>query len=169
MTNQDLLLSVMAGFVVVAAIALVIQAGLLFGIYRTTKVVQEQTATLVPQAKHILSLAETTLQESRKHVVEITGKANELMDSAKAQFVKIDSLVTDATARAKNQVERAEMVVDDTISRVHESVSAVHHGILVPVRQANAVAAGVRTAVAVFLRGGRPNVAEATQDTEMFI
>lgn len=167
--NQELLLAVMAGFVVVAAIALCIQAGLLYGIYRSAKAVEEHTAALVPQAKSILTIAETTLQESRKHIVDITAKANEMMDTARAQLIKIDGLVTDATARARNQLERAEMVVDDTMGRVQESVAAVHHGILSPIRQVQGLAAGVRTAIGVFLSGGRPTVAQATHDDEMFI
>jgi hypothetical protein len=61
------------------------------------------------------------------------------------------------------------MVVDDTVSRVHESVTAVHNGLLRPVREIQGIATGVRTAVEHFLRGGRPSVAQATQDDEMFI
>ena len=91
------------------------------------------------------------------------------MDTAQFQMEKVDSLITDVTTRARNQMERAEMVVDDTMGRVHETVGAVHNGILAPVRQINGLAAGVRTAVGVFLKGGRPSVAQATHEDEMFI
>jgi hypothetical protein len=174
--NQDLLLWVMTVFVFISAVALCVQAGLLFGIYRTAKSLQEQTASLMPQAKKILAIAESTLEDSRKHIVDISArasemsaKANDIMDSAKSQLAKIDTLVTDATARARNQLDRAELVVEDTVSRVHEAVAAVHHGVLTPLRQINGLAAGLRTAVTVFLTGGRPNVAEATHQDEMFI
>jgi hypothetical protein len=174
--NQDLLLWVMTVFVFISAVALCVQAGLLFGIYRAAKSLQEQTAMVMPQAKKILAIAESTLEESRKHIVdisarasEVSAKASEMMDSAKSQLAKIDSLVTDATARARNQFDRAELVVEDTVTRVHEAVGAVHSGVLAPIRQINGLAAGLRTAVTVFLTGGRPNVAEATHEDEMFI
>lgn len=167
--NQDLLLAVMAFFVVIAAIALVIQAGLLFGIYKTTKALQSQALSVMPQVKSILTKAETTIDESRKNIVEITTKANEMMDIGKTQLVKLDSVLTDASSRAKVQLERAEMVVDDTVSRVHQSVTSVHNGILKPVREIQGIATGVRAAVDHFIRGGRPSVAQATQDDEMFI
>jgi len=174
--NQEILLYIMTGFVIIAAIALSIQAGLLYGIYKSSKAMQEQAASIMPQAKSILAKAEATLDQSRKNVVditekfvEITGKANQMMDIGKAQLVKLDSVITDATNRAQAQLERAEMVVDDTVTRVHESVSAVHNGLMKPVREVQGVATGVRTAVSVFLRGGRPSVAQATQDDEMFI
>ena len=174
--NQELLLYIMTGFVTISAIALCIQAALLFGIYKTSKAMQEQTASIMPQAKSILAKAESTLDQSRRTVeelsgkfVEITDKANQMMDIGKAQLVKLDLVITDASDRARVQLERAEMVVDDTVTRVHESVAAVHSGIMKPIREVQGVATGVRTAVSVFMRGGRPSVAQATQDDEMFI
>jgi len=174
--NQEILLYTMAGFVIVSAIAMCIQVGLLFGIYKSSKTMQEQISTVLPQAKAVLAKAEATLEQHRFaasevsiRVIEITDKANQILDMGKAQLGKIDSVITDATCRAKVQLERAEMVVDDTVTRVHESVTAVHKGIMRPIREVQGVATGVRAAVSVFMRGGRPSVAQATQDDEMFI
>jgi hypothetical protein len=185
--DQNLLIAVMAGFVIISAIALCIQAGLLFGIYKAAKAMSDQTTALLPQTKSILGQAsnlighaDTTVQEGHRQLVDLGVKAVEIADSAKLQMLKIDSLVsnsasridllvTDATARAHNQLEKVELVVDDTVGRVHETVGAVHNGLLAPVRQINGLAAGAKAAVGVFLKGGRPNVAEATQQDEMFI
>ena len=185
--SQETLLYIMTGFVIISAIALCIQAGLLFGIYKAGKSMQEQTTAIMPQAKSILAKAESTLDQSKHNIVEITqkanqmmdiskqsladitGKANQMMDLGKAQLVKLDSVVTDASSRAHVQLERAELVVDDAVSRVQHSVSAVHNGILKPIREIQGVATGVKTAVNVFMHGGRPSVAQATQDDEMFI
>ncbi|HYO81952.1 MAG TPA: DUF948 domain-containing protein [Bryobacteraceae bacterium] len=177
------LLVVLTVFVAVAAIALCIQAGLLVGIYKATRGLQEQATSMMPQVRSILSKAETTIDESRRNVVEITAKANEitakanemaakandLLDMGKQQMVKLDSVVTDATTRARSQVERAEMVIDDTMTRVHQTVTAVHGGVLRPVREIQAVTAGVSAALQTLMRGGRPSVAQATHDDEMFI
>ena len=173
---NDPLLVVMTVFVAVAAIALVIQAGMLFGIYKATRALQDQALSIMPQVRTVLTKAETTLDESRKNIVditakanEITAKANELMDMGKVQMVKIDAVLTDASQRAKVQLERAELVVDDTLTRVNQSVSAVHNGILRPIREIQGVTAGISAAVQHFLRGGRPSVAPATHEDEMFI
>jgi hypothetical protein len=173
---MDPLLVVMTVFVVVSAVALCIQAGLLFGIYKAARTIQEQTASMMPRVQSILAKAESTIDESRKNVVDITakaneiaGKTNELLDMGKAQMVKLDDVITDASQRAKVQLERAEIVVDDTMTRVHQSVTAVHAGILKPVREIQAVTAGISAAVQHLLRGGRPSVAQATHDDEMFI
>lgn len=181
--DPNLLLAVLTFFVFLSALAMCLQAGLLFGIWKATRSLQQQVTSIMPQTKSILSKAEATLEESRKNIVEITARANEItarvseitakandmMDVGKAQMAKIDEVITDATHRAKVQLERAELVVDDTMSRVHESVTAVHSGILRPIREIQGMTAGVRAAVQHFLRGGRPSVAQATQDDEMFI
>jgi hypothetical protein len=173
---NDPLLVVLTVFVAVSAIALCIQASLLFGIYKATKALQDQATSMMPQVRSILGKAETTIDESRKNIVEITARANEitvkaseLMEMGKVQMTKLDGVITDATQRAKVQLERAELVVDDTMTRVHESVTAVHAGILRPVREIQAVTAGVSAAIQHLLRGGRPSVAQATHDDEMFI
>jgi hypothetical protein len=167
--DQDALLLVMTVFVIVAAIALCIQAAMLFGIYKATKTLQDQAVSLMPQIKSILTKADATVDDSRKRLAEITEKATQMMDLGKTQLVRLDEVLADASSRAKVQLERAELVVDDTMTRVHESVTAVHNGILRPVREIQAVATGFRTAVEHFMRGGRPSVAQATQDDEMFI
>jgi type II secretory pathway component PulC len=176
MTQDNLIVYVMAFFVLISAIAMCIQAGLLYGIYKTSRTMQESVSSVLPQTKSMLAKAETILDDSRTNIVEITRKgneitqkANDIMDLAKAQMVKVDSVITDASTRAKSQLERAEMVVDDAMTRVNQSVAAVHNGIVSPIRQINGVATGVSTAISVFMRGGRPSVAQATQDDEMFI
>jgi hypothetical protein len=167
--NQEMLLVVLTFFVAISGLALLIQAFLLYGIYRTTKSIQVEALSILPQAKSILAKAETTLDDSRRNIVEITAKANEMMDLGKSQLLKLDEVITDASSRAKVQLERAELVVDDTMSRVHHSVTSVHNGIVKPIREIQGITSGVRTALQHFLRGQRPSVAQATQDDEMFI
>jgi Tfp pilus assembly protein PilV len=167
--NQEMLLAVLTLFVAISGLALLIQAFLLYGIYRTTRVIQTEAQSLLPQAKSILAKAESTIEESRQNIVDITTKANAMMDMGKSQLVKLDEVITDASSRAKVQLERAELVVDDTMSRVHHSVTTVHNGIIKPIREIQGLTTGVRTALQHFLRGQRPSVAQATQDDEMFI
>jgi len=173
---NDQLLVVLTIFVAVSTIAMCIQAGLLFGIYKATRRLEEQATSLIPQVRSVLGKAETTIDESRKSFMEITAraneaaaKANEILDMGKVQMGKLDVVITDASQRAKVQLERAELVVDDTMTRVHQSVTAVHNGIVRPVREIQAVTAGVSAAIQHLLRGGRPSVAQATHDDEMFI
>jgi len=156
-------------FVIIAAIALCIQAGMLFGMYRATRAMQGRVMPLLPKVEALVESARTTVDHSHLQLVEMTGKANDILDSTRAQMRKVEDVVNDATRRAKVQLERVDMVMDDTLSRTHETVVAVNAGILKPLREINGIAVGIKTAFAYLARGNRPNVAEATSDEEMFI
>jgi len=187
---NDILLAVLTFFVFLSAVAMCIQAAMLIGIRKSTRVLQEQATSVLPQVRSVLSKAEATLEENRKSIAEFTSKAseiagkaselvtkanevaakaNDVMDSGKIQMARLDAVLSDASSRAKVQLERAELVVDDTMSRVHQTVTAVHNGVVKPVREIQGLTAGLRAAVQHFLRGGRPTVADATHDDEMFI
>ncbi len=167
--DQTTLLYVMTGFVIIAAIALCIQAGMLYGIARTTKSLQNQIQPLVPKVESLVDTTKTTVEQSRKQIAEITTKANEILESTKNQLAIIEEVVSDASTRAKVQLERVELVLDDTLSRAHQTVATVHEGIMKPLKEINGIAAGIKTALAYMARGNRPNVAQATSDEEMFI
>lgn len=194
---NDTLFAVMTFFVFLSAVALCIQAAMLIGMWKTTKALQEQVTSVLPQVRSVLSQADQILKDNRQTIMEITSKANEIaskateiaakasdmatkanslaakandmMDMGKAQMLKVDAVITDASDRAKIQLERAELIADDTMGRVHQTVTSVHNGVLRPVREVQGLAAGMRAAVQHLLRGGRPSVADATHDDEMFI
>jgi ABC-type transporter Mla subunit MlaD len=174
--NETTLLYVMTAFVIISAIALCIQAGMLAAMYKTTKALQEKVDPLVPKVDSLLpkveslvSIATTTVEQSGKQINEITTRANDILDSTKRQLAIMEDVVGDAAVRAKVQMERVELVLDDTLSRAHETVSVVHDGIMRPLREVNGIAVGIRAALGAIARGNRPTVDRATSDEEMFI
>ena len=167
--DQNILLYVMTAFVIIAAIALCIQAAMLVAVSRTTKALQGKIEPLVPKLESLMASTKATVELSKQQIAEITSQASEILASTKSQLAMVEEVVTEATARAKVQMERVELVLDDTVSRAHETVALVHTGIMRPLREINGIAAGIRTALAYLGRGSRPSVAQATSDEEMFI
>ncbi len=167
--SEITLLYVMTAFVIISAIALCIQAGMLAAMYRTTRALQQKIDPLVPKVESLVERATSTVEQSGKQITEITTRANDILDSTKRQLAVVEELVGDAAARAKVQMERVELVLDDTLSRAHETVSVVHDGIMRPLREVNGIAAGVRAALNSLARGNRPTVDQVTSDEEMFI
>jgi hypothetical protein len=173
--DQNLLI-IMAVFVAVAAIALVIQAGMLIGIYKSSRAMQAKVETLAPKIEALVpkieALAETSrsaVDESRVKIAEITGKTNEILDITRRQLERVEDLLENASTRALVQMDRAELVMDDAMNRAQETVAIVHEGIMKPIREINGVAAGLKAALQYFFRGGRPNPDQVTADDEMFI
>jgi len=176
MQAQEPLLYVMAAAVVVSAVALVLLAMAMIRMARATAAVRSQLAELVPKAESVLQSAEKTLAESQTRISELTAKAAELtakangaLEATRLQLGKTDAFLTELTERARIQLDRVELVLDDTVSRVHETVVVLNKGILWPLREISAVGTGIRAALRHLARGGRPSVAQATTDEEMFI
>jgi len=173
--SEHSLLLVLTGFVFLAALALIAQAGFLFGIYKAARAAQQNVQRLVPQAEALLpkahALLETshkTIEESRRQIADITTRASDILAVTQTQVRRVDSLLEDASGRARVHMDRADLLVGDALERAHQTVIMAHGGIVKPLQQIQGVAAGLRTAIQ-FLSKGRPNPAEAHADEEMFI
>lgn len=159
----------MTAFVVVAAIALLVQMAVMIGMYKATRAAQQRISLVLPKVENLVDTSQKAIEQGRVQIQELTGKTNEILDSAKVQMARVDNLMGDVTQRAKVQLDRAEFVIDDTLSRAHQTVGVVHSGVMRPLREIQGIAAGVKTALHFLSRGNRPSVAQATQDEEMFI
>jgi ABC-type transporter Mla subunit MlaD len=158
----------MTVFVFIAAVALVIQAAMLFGIYKAARGLQENVQRLLPKTEALLDTSRRTVEDSRKQIAAITAKTGEILDLTRKQVDRVDEILEDAAARARVQLDRAEMVLDDAMARTQRTVALVEGGIVKPILQIQGVAAGIRTAI-TFLMRGRTNPSDAHADEEMFI
>lgn len=167
--NTDTTLVIMTVFVAITAISFAAQAIAMMRLARTTREMKERVDAFLPKAEKLIQTAETTLAESRTQINEITTRANEILALTQTQLTRVDELMSDATVRAKVQLDRAETVLENTMSRVNDTVNSVHGTILRPIREITGVAAGVKAAVGHLLKGAPANVAQVTTDEEMFI
>lgn len=170
-------------FVIVAAVALLIQAIMLGVIGLVVARLVSKILPLVPEVQNILGLTrrtiatvETHIDKAGVHIDKIGEKAEHigstsvsLLDMTKEQLAKVDGFLTDATARARNQMDRAELVIDDSMSRVHHTVRVVNSAVLRPVREIHGILSGFRATLSHLARSGRPTVDHVTSDEEMFI
>jgi len=167
--SPEALAYIVAAGTVVAALAIVMQAIMMVAVHKSTKAAKEQITIISGHVESLAEAAQKTLEQSRKQLSDVTGKANEVLSLTRTQLVRIDEVMNEATARAKVQMDRLELVLDDTISRLHETTAAIHSGVMRPLREINGVAAGLRAGLEYLLRGRRATVEQATHDEEMFI
>jgi hypothetical protein len=166
--DQQTLLTVMAAFVIISAVALCIQAGFLFGIFKGMRDMEAKITPLLPKLDALVESSRAAIEEGRTQIHDITHKTNDILDVTRVQLARVDEVLEDAAARARVQMDRAEMVLDDTMNRAQETVALVHSGIMKPLREIQGVQAGVRAALNFLVRG-RHNGPVATADEEMFI
>jgi hypothetical protein len=167
--NADTTLILLTIFVAITAISFAAQALAMMRLAQTTKEMKERVDAFLPKAEKLIQTAETTLTESKAQITEITVRANEILQITQTQMARVDDLVADASMRAKVQMDRAETVLENTLTRVNDTVNTVHGTILRPIREITGVAAGVKAAVGHLLKGAPANVAQVTTDEEMFI
>jgi len=167
--DQTILLYIMTAFVIIAALALCIQAGMLVAVNKKTKAIQEQITPLVPRVETLVETTQAAVEQSRRQLADVIAKTNEILDSSKNQLAMVEEVISDATTRVKSQMDRVELVLDDTLSRAHETVATFHDGIMRPLKELTGITAGIKAAMAFLSRSGRPSVDRATSGEEMFI
>lgn len=166
----------MIGFTSTAAACLVIQVILLAFMARASWVMKKQTRDLLarvePLVDKIAPIADQTqqvLEDVRRYAGEISSKTNDLLDLSRKQLVRVDDVMGEAAARTRAQMDRIEMVMDDTVNRFQETTTLLQNGIVRPVKQITAVTAGIRAALSFLAGSRRATVEQATHDEEMFI
>ncbi len=156
-------------FVGISAVAMVAMAVMVFSMFKAIAAVRDQVQVFLPKAELLVDSANRTIADNRQHIMDITARTVQVVDSAHKNLVRVDALVDDATHRAKIQLERLELVMGDTVERVHNTVVTLNETVLRPVREVSGMASGVKAAVQHLIRANRPTPAQATSDEEMFI
>lgn len=167
--SPDVLLYLITSAVVISALALVLQTLFMYGVYRSSRATRDQVNAIAGHVESFVSSAQQTMALGRKQFSEVSEKAKTVLELAHKNLVQVDETLQEATARARIQMDRVEMVLDDTVSRVQETIALLNKGILRPVREINALAAGLSAAFGFLFRGRRISVERATHDEEMFI
>ncbi|MGA2334349.1 MAG: hypothetical protein WA383_16265 [Terriglobales bacterium] len=162
-------------FIAVTAGAVVIQAGILIGLYLA---VRKSTAKMEALAIEVKSKALPTMETVQSMLVEIrpkidviTTNLSESSTLVRNQLGRLDATLTDALDRTRLQVIRADELLNRTMDKVEETSEVVHKTVISPLRQVNGLMAAISTGVEVFLGQKRrhpKNGAGVPQD-EMFI
>jgi hypothetical protein len=167
--DDHLLLILLTVFVFLAAISLLGQAVALINLFFVARNLKTKIMAVWPEIESIIGSSKRTVDKAEHHIATIGASSVAILEVTKQQLTKVDELLTDASTRAKVQMERAEMVMDDTMTRVQETVSVVQRGVLRPVREVHGIVAGLRMAISHLAKSSRPTVDHATSDEEMFI
>ena len=170
MDRELLLLYTMAAFTGVAAISLVAMAGMVFGMYRSSKQMRERANSFMDKLEPLVDSARQTLDETREQTKGILVDVKELTASGRKQMATVESLLADLSQTARLQAERVDGGVELTLRRVNETTEVLQKTILEPIRHVRGVVSAV-TAVLEHLSGAsrRPTPDRATSDEEMFI
>jgi uncharacterized protein YoxC len=163
-------------FSIVAAIALVVQVGILIGLFlqvkRTTESVNRMVNDMHTRIGPILTRTQILLDDTQPKITALVDDASHVVYLARTQAQKMDKVFTEASDRLRGQLVRADRILTGTLEAVEDAGTQVRRSFLGPVQKASAVVHGIKVGLD-FLRSrraGRESVHEAVeQEDELFI
>lgn len=166
--------TVMAVFVIVAAVAIIIQAGVLFGIFQAMRDIQKDLegtrADMKQRFDPLLQSVTELVNETREPLRNISVNLSEMTRTLRDRADQVDSVLADLADRTRLQIIRFDQLVTDLVQRVEQTADVVQRNVLMPVQEVSAVVKGVRSGLEFFLsRRRNPRAAEATSDEQLFI
>jgi hypothetical protein len=163
-------------FIIVAAVAIVIQMGILLALYlgvrRSSARMEAIADDLHKRSAPLLDAASSILVESRPKIETITDNLVTSTTSIRAQVERLDATVGDVLDRTRLQVIRADEMISRTMDRVEETTEMVQHSVLSPIKRLAGIASGLTVGLEYFFRRRRNRQQEAEgvpQDEELFI
>lgn len=174
MPTTDILLII---FVAVAALALLAQWIVLATLASRFGKLSRQVEPLLPQVEHLASALGPLVKdvhgmvaETRPKLQVVAANVAEVSALARDQLRRADAFASDFAQRLELQMVRVDDALGSAIASVDEIATTMRQTVLRPVRDANALMAGVRTGLDFFFRRrASPAPRPVYQDDEMFI
>jgi len=170
MENANLLIA----FIAITAAAVVIQAGILIGMYLATRKTSARVEALAGEVKTkilpTVEIAQAMLTELRPKIETLVSNFSESSAMVRAQMERLDATFSDVVDRTRLQVIRADELLGRTLDRVEQTTDMVHKTVVSPVRQVSGLVQGLTAGLEFFFSGRRRqrNGTPVAQD-EMFI
>jgi tetrahydromethanopterin S-methyltransferase subunit F len=149
-------------FIGVTALAVILQAGLLLGMYLAMRKTTTRLESLADEVKikalPAIDSAQSLLTDIRPKVQAIAENLVETTATVRGQVQRVDATVNDVVDRARLQVIRADELLSRTLDKVEATSEAVHRTVVSPVRHVSGLVRGVTAGIEFLVAGrGRKN------------
>jgi len=166
--------TILMAFVIIAALALVAQAGIFYGIFEALrqlqKSVQQSTSGTMQRLDDLTQVVTDFLTESREPVRTITTNLAGISTMLRDRSMHVDAVVAELVDRTRAQIIRVDQMVTGVVAKVETTADAMERGILAPLHEVSAVVKGVQKGLEfLFSHRRTASVSESTQDDQMFI
>ena len=160
-------------FIAVTAAAVLLQAGILAGMYFALRKTSAKVESLAEEVKTKVlptaELAHSMMSELRPKVVTVVDNVSVSTTMLRTQMERVDATLTDIVDRTRLQVIRADEFVNSTMDKLEETREVMQRTVVSPVKQLSGLMHGVSAGFeALFSRRRQRSSVAAPQD-EMFI
>ena len=165
--------TVLTIFVVVTALAVVLQAGILVGMFVAMRKTSAKVESLAEEVKTKVlpaaELAQSMMTELRPKIVTLVDNVSVSTTVLRTQMERVDATLTDIIDRTRLQVIRADEFVNSTMDKLEETREAVTRTVVSPVRHISGLMHGVTAGLETFFSRRRDREPASAPQDEMFI
>ncbi len=162
-------------FSIVAAIALVVQVGILIGLFvqlkRTTESINRMVNDLHSRMGPILTRTQILLDDTQPKIANLVEDASHIVYLARGQAQRLDRVVGEATDRLRGQLVRVDRILTGTLEAVEDAGTQVRRTFWGPVNKMSALVQGIKIGLDVLRSRRGPESApdRLEQEDELFI
>jgi methyl-accepting chemotaxis protein len=162
-------------FIVVASVAIVIQAAMLAAMFFQMKRLSERlerfTGDLESRLTPILSRVQIFLEDTQPKISEMVADAAHVVYLARAQAQKVDRVFTEASDRLRGQLVRADRILTGAMEAMEDAGSKFTHSVWRPVQKVSALMQGIKVGIDLLRsrRAHRRPEEPLEQEEELFI
>jgi len=173
---QDNTLVLIAVFTGIAAFALVLQSAAFLAIARSMRNMSVRVdrlgTDLTKTVGSVSSKAEELLSVIKGVADGIRTMENNLTATSaiiQKRVVELDAFLEETADTARFQVLRIQAMVENVSSKVEETFDLLHHGVIAPATELNAIIRGIRVGLDFLVRKRKQPARTSHLDEEMFI
>jgi hypothetical protein len=160
-------------FIALTAAAILLQAGILAGMFFAMKKTSAKVESLAEEVKNKVlptaELAHSMISDLRPKIETLVDNVSVSTTVMRTQLERVDATLTDVVDRTRLQVIRADEFVTNTMDKLEETRDAVQRTVVSPVRQISGLMHGVSAGFEAFFGRRRPRSAVGVPQDEMFI
>jgi hypothetical protein len=161
---------------IVAAVALIVQVGILIGLFlqlkKTTESINKVVNDLHTRMGPILTRTQILLDDTQPKISALVEDASHVVYLARGQAQKMDRVFTEAADRLRGQLVRADRILTGTLEAVEDVGVQFKRDFWGPVKKASAVVQGIKIGLDVLRSrraGSRAARESVEQEDELFI
>jgi len=162
-------------FVVVAAVAIVVQTGILFVLYKAMREsstrIEGIAGRIEKQASPVLTTAQAILEDAQPKLAEITTNLVESTATMREHVAQVGEATTEIVERVRMQAVRLDEFVTSAANKLESTSEILQTTVLSPMRRVRAIVQALSAGLN-FLRAHRAQKkagATEVEDEEMFI
>jgi hypothetical protein len=165
--------TVLTIFVVVTALAVALQAGILVAMFFAMRKTSVKVESLAEEVKTKVlpaaEVAQSMLIELRPRIATLVDNVSVSTTILRTQMERMDATLTDIIDRTRLQVIRADEFVNSTMDKLEETREAVQRTVVSPVRHISGLMHGVTAGLEAFFYRKRDREPANVPQDEMFI